>query len=149
MSILLYTDYIGLLVSAYYSRLRMFHIIFRLGMASVLQIMPSDMMLLHFLSGEPFKQAYYDLNLTAKPTVFSGGMAASNTHIAFPWEVGGGGLITLIDMAKLGRNSGNGRLNLRGTVPSTNFILMHIRSYWFDPGHQFQRFQLQRFGLGF
>ncbi|KAK1932905.1 WD domain, G-beta repeat containing protein [Babesia divergens] len=79
--------------------------------------------------GEPFKQAYYDLNLTAKPTVFSGGMAASNTHIAFPWEVGGGGLITLIDMAKLGRNSGNGRLSLRGHTGSIQDISFNDFNY--------------------
>ncbi|GIX61281.1 coronin [Babesia caballi] len=66
------------------------------------------------ITGEPFKQAYFDLKLNPKPTAFSGGMAASNTHIAFPWEVGGGGLITLIESDKLGRNSGGNRINLKG-----------------------------------
>ncbi|GBE58668.1 WD G-beta repeat containing protein, putative [Babesia ovata] len=72
--------------------------------------------------GEPFKQAYCDLKINPKPTAFSPGMAASNTHIAFPWEVGGGGLITLINMDKLGRNSGADRLNFKGHTGSIQDI---------------------------
>ncbi|CDR97314.1 WD domain, G-beta repeat containing protein, putative [Babesia bigemina] len=72
--------------------------------------------------GEPFKQAYCDLKINPKPTAFSPGMAASNTHIAFPWEVGGGGLITLINIDKLGRNSGSDRMNFKGHTGSIQDI---------------------------
>ncbi|ORM39941.1 Coronin-like protein crn1 [Babesia sp. Xinjiang] len=68
--------------------------------------------------GEPFKQVYCDLKINPKPTAFSAGMAASTTHIAFPWEVGGGGLISLINMDKLGRNSGLNRVDLKGHAGS-------------------------------
>ncbi|KAK1445072.1 coronin like protein [Babesia gibsoni] len=79
--------------------------------------------------GEPFKQSYFDLKLTAKPTAFSGGMAASNTHIAFPWDVGGGGLISLVDMAKLGRDSGSDRINLKGHTGALQDISFNEFNY--------------------
>lgn len=79
--------------------------------------------------GEPFKQSYFDLKLSAKPTAFSGGMAVSNTQVAFPWEVGGGGLITLIDIAKLGRDSGSGCINLRGHTGAIQDIVFNEFDY--------------------
>lgn len=53
--------------------------------------------------GEPWKQAYRDLKISARPTQ-SCGLAASSQHIAFPWDVGSGGIVALIDINNFGRN---------------------------------------------
>ncbi|GFE53463.1 WD G-beta repeat containing protein, putative [Babesia ovis] len=79
--------------------------------------------------GEPYKQVYCDLKINPKPTAFSGGMAASTSQIAFPWEVGGGGLISLINMEKLGRNSGADRIDLRGHAGSLQDMVFNDFDY--------------------
>ncbi|EDO08429.1 WD domain G-beta repeat containing protein [Babesia bovis T2Bo] len=81
------------------------------------------------LFGEPFKQVYCDLKINPKPTAFSGGMAASPTYVAFPWEVGGGGLVSLIGLDKLGRNSGAEKIDLRGHAGSLQDMVFNDFDY--------------------
>ncbi|UKK02931.2 coronin [Theileria orientalis] len=53
--------------------------------------------------GEHWKQSYRDLKISPKPTQ-SGGLASSTTHVAFPWDVGSGGIVSVIDINNFNRN---------------------------------------------
>lgn len=52
---------------------------------------------------EPWKVQYSDIRLASKQTE-SIGMACSYRYIAAPWDVGGGGMMGLINIADCGRN---------------------------------------------
>ncbi|CDJ28365.1 Coronin, related [Eimeria mitis] len=52
---------------------------------------------------EPWKVPYSDIRLASKQTE-SVGMACSYRYVAAPWDVGGGGMMGLINLADCGRN---------------------------------------------
>ncbi|KAK2196390.1 bifunctional Domain of unknown function DUF1899/WD40-YVTN repeat-like-containing domain superfamily/Coronin [Babesia duncani] len=54
--------------------------------------------------GERWKQSYRDVKISAKPTQ-SCGLAANGQFLAFPWDVGGGGMVAVTPLDVVGRDT--------------------------------------------